>query len=67
MNYSMGYPEPTIGETIWMRCPYDADLCGADATMTVSSIADEYVEGLVVCANQHRWKISKLQDAQETP
>jgi hypothetical protein len=62
MNYSMGAPEPTLGETIWMRCPYNADLCGADATMVVSSISDEAVEGLVVCASGHRWKIAKLQD-----
>ena len=61
----MGAPELQVGETIWMRCPYNADLCGADATMTVSSITEEYVEGLVICASGHRWKIARLQDEED--
>lgn len=64
MNYSMGAPEPTIGEAIWMRCPYPADLCGADATMLVSHVSDAAVEGLVTCAVGHRWKVARLADDQ---
>lgn len=61
-NWSMGYPEPTTGEVIWMRCPYNADLCGADATMTVEDVSDDGVFGLLVCANGHTWRVAKLSE-----
>ena len=55
-----GAPEPSVGEVIWMACPYRDDLCGADATVTVEEITDDAVTGLLVCANGHRWRVSKV-------
>jgi hypothetical protein len=63
VNWSMGYPEPSEGEVIWMHCPYQADLCGAEATMTVDTITEDEVSGIVTCANDHRWRVSRLADA----
>jgi hypothetical protein len=62
VNYSLGAPEPTVGETIWMRCPYQDQLCGADATFTVAGVTDDFVTGLMVCALGHRWRITRLAD-----
>jgi hypothetical protein len=51
-----------MAETIWMTCPYDRDLCGADATLTVTQIDSDQVEGLLECVNGHRWKLARLAD-----
>lgn len=45
--------------TVWMRCPYDPELCGADATLTMRSADDSGWSGLLVCANDHRFVLSQ--------
>ena len=34
----------------------------ASTTMLVSVVSDEMVEGLVVCALGHRWRVARLAD-----
>lgn len=63
--------EPVEGEQVkWLTrsgwtCPYDRDLCGADATLTVTQIDSDQVEGLLECVNGHRWKLARLADLSE--
>jgi hypothetical protein len=49
---------------IWMRCPYHADLCGAEASFVPDEVqVDEFeLSGSLVCANGHRWSLVKLGD-----
>ena len=52
-------------ETAWMVCPYAVGVCGADATFVPQEIDDDYVKGLLVCANGHRWVLTKIGDPGE--
>jgi hypothetical protein len=61
-HWSMGYPEPEVGEVIWMACPYQDDICGAEATMVVEAATPDEVVGLVTCSNGHRWRVARLAD-----
>ena len=50
--------------TIWMRCPYNADLCGADATLDHFTSEDyRYPEGgwsgVLLCLNGHEFQITQ--------
>lgn len=41
-----------------MRCPYAADLCGAEASWTTQAVSEHQIEGLLVCVNGHRWSVT---------
>lgn len=51
--------------TLWMRCPYDGNLCGADATLAEFSTDDIMSfpkagwSGVLECPNGHRFRISQ--------
>lgn len=51
--------------TVWMRCPYDANLCGADATLAefttedINLWSDGGWSGVLECANGHVFHLSQ--------
>ena len=47
----------------WMHCPYNADICGREATLTdleFTDGSDGGLVGIVTCAAGHRWRVEKL-------
>jgi len=64
----MELPDPNsdFGEAYaltWARCPYPAELCGADAVFEPGGVdADDNVTGVVTCHNGHRWSVARLAD-----
>lgn len=48
---------------LWMRCPYDADLCGADAVLEdFRRLPDDSWAwtGRLVCPNGHEFHLSQF-------
>lgn len=48
---------------VWMRCPYHADICDAEAVFEPQEDNTEFaLAGLLTCANGHKWSLVKLED-----
>lgn len=52
-------------EIVWMRCPYDPLVCGADATLTEFEVSnpDDGWTGRLECANGHVFHLRQVGDA----
>jgi hypothetical protein len=46
-------------QAIWMRCPYDPAICGADATLSHVNADASGWTGLLTCANGHKFVVSQ--------
>lgn len=45
---------------VWMRCPYDADICGADATLREFAVTSEGGwTGILECSNGHVFRLTQ--------
>lgn len=51
---------------VWGRCPWPAELCGADASAfwpgEYGILTHDSVTVMLTCSNGHRWVVTRLSD-----